>query len=81
MKRLPYALGDTVCDSLTGFKGVVIGITDWLGRSPTVGVQSTTVTSGKPDDPVWFDAPRLAPVKGEKRIGFKTEDVTLRRKR
>jgi hypothetical protein len=53
-------LGDRVRDRITGFEGVVIGITDWLYQCRRPIVQPTTLTSeGKTNDSQSFDEEQL----------------------
>lgn len=52
-------LGDKVKDKVTGFEGIVIGQSQWLNKSSTSGVQSTTLENGVPVATQWFDDPRL----------------------
>jgi len=52
-------LGDSVRDSISGFEGVVIGITEWLYGCRRCGVQSTALHEGKPISAEWFDSPQL----------------------
>jgi hypothetical protein len=52
-----FSLGDTVVHRITGFRGVVIGRTDWLDGLNTYGIQSTLLDmqKGTPADPAWFN--------------------------
>lgn len=60
-------LGDVARDTITGFKGKVVGITDWLSQCRRVGLQSTTLDKdGKPLEIQWFDELQCEVVKEEK---------------
>lgn len=53
-------LGDKVRDKITGFEGIVIGITEWLWQCRRPIVQPATLQSdGKPIDSQSFDEPQL----------------------
>lgn len=64
-------LGDKVRDRISGFEGVVIGVTEWLYNCRRPIVQPFTVDSnGKPVASESFDEPQLEVL--EKAV-FKTE--------
>lgn len=53
-------LGDRVRDRISGFEGIVIGVTDWLYQCRRPIVQPSTLTAdGKPTDSQSFDEPQL----------------------
>lgn len=52
-------LGDSVQDRMTGFKGVAVGVTEWLYGCRRIAVQSVELKDGKPIEPEWFDEQRL----------------------
>lgn len=53
-------LGDRVADAISGYTGIVVGITDWLYGCRRVGVQSEkTNKDGKRTEPEWFDEGQL----------------------
>lgn len=52
-------LGDLVRDRVTGYTGIVVGITEWLYGGRQIGVQSRYLLGAKPQDPVWFDEGRI----------------------
>jgi hypothetical protein len=54
-----FELGETVKDKVTGFKGVVVGRSNHISGCDTFGVQASTLKDGAPQDPKWFDEPRL----------------------
>ncbi len=58
-------LGDEVKDKITGFRGIVIGITRWLNGCSRVGVQPRKVQKdkGKIAEAEWIDENQLAIVK------------------
>ena len=51
--------GDRVKDTITGFEGIVIGITSWFHGCDTIGVKPEKLHDGKPIEAVWFDILRL----------------------
>ncbi len=60
-------LGDTVKDSITGFKGIVVAKTDWITGCTRVVVQPETLTKEgavKPSET--FDEPILVLIKSKK---------------
>lgn len=53
-------LGDEVQDVVTGFKGIVIGISTWLGEEPTIGVRSQTLAkNGLNSKAQWYKSPQV----------------------
>lgn len=53
-------LGDRVRDRITGFEGIVIGVTDWLYQCRRPIVQPSTLTSdGSPTGTQSFDEDQL----------------------
>ncbi len=52
-------LGDRVKDVVTGFRGIVIAVTEWLQGCTTVTVRSEELKDGKPIDSISFDEPQL----------------------
>ena len=52
-------LGDSVKDRITGYTGIVIGITDWLHGCRRMTVQSQELKDGKPPDSLCIDEPQL----------------------
>lgn len=61
-------LGDKVKDKITGYTGIVIGVSEFLQGCRRVGVQTQKLHEGKPIDAIWFDEPQLEIVKTKKRI-------------
>lgn len=64
MKKIKYLegnvqLGDRVRDKLSGFQGIVIGITYWLHNCIRIGVSPEEMKDGKPVESQWFDEPQL----------------------
>ena len=51
--------GDEVKDLVTGLKGIVIGITEWLNGCARAGVQPQVLKDGKAVDPAWVDLSQL----------------------
>lgn len=58
-------LGDRVEDKITKFKGIVIGITDWLYGCRRIAIQPETInkTTGEAGLPQTFDEPQLKVIK------------------
>lgn len=52
-------LGDRVRDRITGFEGIVIGITEWLYQCRRPYVQPTGLHDGKPLEAQSFDEDQL----------------------
>lgn len=53
-------IGDKARDTITGFKGVVLGITTWFNGCRRHGLQSQKLDKdGKPIPLEWFDEPQL----------------------
>lgn len=65
-------LGDEVKDELTGYKGILVGITEWLYGCKRAGVVKQTLNKdGKAEETVWFDFDQLKLVKAGKIKGVK----------
>ena len=57
-------LGDRVKDKVTGFKGIVTGITSWLNGCRRIGIQpEKLMTTGKPVEAEWFDEQQVLVIK------------------
>ncbi len=56
-------LGDRVKDKITGFTGVVTGITTWLNGCVRMGIQGTPLKNGLPLATEWIDEAQLKLVK------------------
>ena len=52
-------LGDIAKDTVTGFEGVVIGITQWLYGCRRISIQPRELKDGKPIEHVSFDEPQV----------------------
>ena len=50
-----FKLGVEVKDKVTGYKGIVIGRTEWQTGCNTYGVKSQTLNNGAPADSQWMD--------------------------
>lgn len=62
-------LGDVVRDTVTGFKGMVVAITQWLNGCRRLTVQPQELTNeGKPKDAEAFDELQLAVVSAKKHV-------------
>lgn len=58
-------LGDIARDEITGFTGVVVGITKWLHGCKRYTLQPQELHEGKPIEAVSFDEPQLVIVRGK----------------
>jgi len=56
-------LGDVAQDTITGFKGVVIGVGQWLYGCRRISIQPEELKDGKPMEHVTFDEPQLRVLK------------------
>lgn len=56
-------LGDRVRDKITGFTGVVTGVTTWLNGCVRMGIQGTALRNGLPTVTEWIDEAQLKLVK------------------
>ena len=56
-------LGDEVRDKVTGFKGIVMGITEWLYGCRRITVQPKLDKDGKIVDPQAFDEDAIEVIK------------------
>lgn len=73
-----FNLGDIVKDSITPFKGVVVGRTEWLNGCIRYALQSQKLdTNGTPTDFQQFDEAQLVLVEEKKtKKATKAEDRT-----
>lgn len=55
--------GDKVKDTVSGFTGIVIGLTDFLNGCTRCGVQAPVGKDGKLPETMWFDEPQLKIIK------------------
>jgi len=76
-------LGQKVKDSISGFEGIVTGISTWLYGCVRVNVAPDHLDNdGKPIEAQWFDEPQLVGQKAKKeapagpRADFKFKDPT-----
>jgi len=53
------SLGSRVKDSITGFQGIAIAVTEWLYGCRRFGVEPEELKDGKPVETQWFDEQRL----------------------
>lgn len=75
-----FSCGDEAEHTITGFKGVVVGRTQWITNCNTYLLKSRELKDGKPMDPEQFDEPQLTLVKAKvhevnARAGGPTESV------
>lgn len=53
-------LGDLAMDTLSGFEGVVVGVTQWLNACRHIGLKPKGLDKdGKPRETQWFDEPQI----------------------
>ena len=57
------ALGQLARDKVSGFEGVVYGITTWMNGCRRIGLKSQNLKDGKPLDVEWFDEDDVVVVK------------------
>lgn len=78
-------LGDKVRDIVSGYEGIVIGVTHYLHGCTVCGVKSQGLHDGKPVSTQWFDMPQLKTVKkkavkqGTRITGGPHRDIPQRR--
>jgi hypothetical protein len=63
-------LGDKVTDSISGFSGVVVQVTEYLYGCRRMGVESTQLKDGNTIPPEYFDEQRLTITPKAKTGGF-----------
>ena len=61
-------LGDKVKDKITGYTGIVIGITAWQNGCRTIGVKSLRLKDGIPQDAHWMDENQLTVIQRKARV-------------
>ena len=66
MANEKICLGDEVKDTVTGFKGIVTGISTFLHGCRRIAVQPKIDKEGKIPEPNWIDEPQLKVVKKKK---------------
>ena len=59
MKRPDIKLGDKARDSISGFVGVVVAITEWLNGCQRILIQPQMLHEGKPVESQTFDAEQV----------------------
>ena len=59
-------LGDEVKDTVTGFKGIATGLTDFLNGCRRICIQPPIDKAGKAQEANWFDEPQVTVVKAGK---------------
>lgn len=59
MERTKIRVGDKVRDTVTGFSGIVVAMTEWLNGCLRATVQPQELHDGKPIDPFTFDVEQL----------------------
>ncbi len=58
-------IGDTARDSVTGFEGMVVALTQWLHGCTRVTLQPQKLHDGKPIEAITFDLPQLVLVRAK----------------
>lgn len=56
-------LGDRAQDRISGLRGIVVGITDYLFQCRAIGIQAEGLHDGSPIKTVWFDEDQVDVVK------------------
>lgn len=56
-------VGDTVQDSITKVRGIVMVESEWLYGCRRIGIQPLKLKDGAPRDVEWYDEPRLLVLK------------------
>jgi hypothetical protein len=69
-------LGFKVKDEITGFEGIVIGITDWMYSCKRIGVRATLLVEGKPIEDQWFDVQQMIITEETKPLISEDSDAT-----
>lgn len=59
-------LGDEVRDNITGYQGVVVGLSEYAWQKKSIGVQSKIDKEGEMNDVYWFDYDRMDIIKKRK---------------
>lgn len=59
MTKNNIKLGDEVKDRVTGFRGIAIGITEWLNGCIRITIQPQKLDKGKPVETQCFDWEQL----------------------
>lgn len=65
---MKFKLGESLKDKVTGFEGVVMGITLYYTDCTHYGLCSRTLKDGQPTRWEWFDETRLEIVEGSERL-------------
>lgn len=65
--------GDLAEDRISGFKGVVVAVTEWLHACRRITIQPQEIKDGKMQDAHTFDEPQVRVL--EKSFYFKDEEV------
>jgi hypothetical protein len=73
---VPFHLGDTLQDTLTGFSGIAVCCTEYLYGCRRWGLQPTMFKDGAPAAWVHFDEPQLVRVKAVKTLAGATSAPT-----
>lgn len=68
-------LGDAVKCKITGFRGIVIGRAEYLHGATQLSVLATTLSDGKPMEPVWINEARLECEPLPNGLGFGRENL------
>ncbi len=71
MARKKFKLGCTARDTITGFEGIVIGVTEWLNGCVRYGIQPQELKDGKIIEANWFDSEQIELVKKTKKKAAK----------
>ena len=72
MTRPDIKLGDKAKDTITGFTGIVVAITDWLNGCRRITIQPQALHDGNPVKSEGFDVEQLEAVSNEPEFGAPT---------
>lgn len=61
-------LGDDAKDTISGFRGIVVAVTDWLNGGQRITIQPQKLDAGKPIDSHTFDVEQIEVVKAAKPV-------------
>lgn len=63
-------LGTKARDKISGYQGVIVGKTFWLGGRVQIGLQAPCLSGGLPPAVPWFDSHEIEVAIKDKKIGY-----------
>jgi len=69
-------LGDLVRDKVSGYQGIVVGISDFLYGCKRIGIQAQNLHDGKPVESIWIDLPQAELIEGQKVKTVESDRIT-----